>query len=143
MTVKWKTIATKTEKNDKNNYNNDDNNGIRRSTRSIRRLRGICNKFELVNTPKWSADGGSPKWSADGGDDVDVDPRFKFTKIHWAGGKNIVIKFKVELKYLCKNMESVVTRVDSDIRRMLFKSVMTTPKEGKHHIPVFQLSQAI
>ena len=44
-----------------------------------------------------------------------------YTKVHMRqGGNNIVVKVKVGLKDICKNLTKVMGEVEDDLRRMLF-----------------------
>ena len=63
---------------------------------------GVCNHIGTFNIPQ-------------------VKVKNNWTKVHWHVGKGyVVVKFKVGLTNLCKNMAKVMDKVQGDLRRMMF-----------------------
>ena len=115
---------SKQDDNEKHRKNNNNLNNNKQKMKPLTGVFGICNKIESINIPKVRKD------------DADETP-LQFTKIQWSGGKTAAIKFKVGLKYLCKNMAAVLGEVEDDLRRMMFRDLKTSPPKTKHPLLAF------
>ena len=78
---------------------------------------GICNRidtFYRLNEDKKQSErqsGPIPLWMAQ-----------SYTKVQWRlASRKVAVKFKVDLKELCKNLPKVMGVVKNDLQRMLFK----------------------
>ena len=78
---------------------------------------GICNRNGTFYMPQGEIEQRSGK-----GNNTDLSLSLDYTKIQWrvSEGK-AVVKFKVDLKDLCKNLSEVMENVRDDIQRMIFK----------------------